>query len=45
MYDLEMETYCCMGEWIDKNNRPLLCELEGGVVILLGKEALFPRYR
>jgi hypothetical protein len=32
MYDLEMETYLRMEDWTDENNRPLLCELEDGVV-------------
>jgi hypothetical protein len=32
MYDLEMETYRRREDWTDKNNRPLLCELEDGVV-------------
>jgi hypothetical protein len=32
IYDLEMETYRRMEDWTDENNRPLLCELEDGVV-------------
>jgi hypothetical protein len=28
--DLRMELYRGMGNWMDENNRPLLCELEGG---------------
>ena len=30
--DLDLETYRAMGNWTDENNRPLLCEIEGGVV-------------
>jgi len=30
--DLDVETYRAMGNWTDENNRPLLCEMEGGVV-------------
>jgi hypothetical protein len=29
---LDMETYRAMGNWIDENNRPFLCELKNGVV-------------
>jgi hypothetical protein len=32
IYDLEMENYRRMEGWTDENNRPLLCELEDGVV-------------
>jgi hypothetical protein len=32
IYDLEMETYLRREDWTDENNRPLLCELEDGVV-------------
>jgi hypothetical protein len=31
MKDLDVETYRAKGNCIDENNRPLLCELEGGV--------------
>ena len=30
--DLDIETYSAMGNWTDENNRPLLCEIEGGGV-------------
>jgi hypothetical protein len=30
--DMNMKIYRDMGDWTDENNRPLLCELEGGVV-------------
>jgi hypothetical protein len=29
---LDVETYLAMDNWTDENNRPLLCELEEGVV-------------
>jgi hypothetical protein len=32
MKDLDMEIYRVMGNWTDENNRPLICEIEGGVV-------------
>jgi hypothetical protein len=32
IYDLDMENYRRMEGWTDENNRPLLCELEDGVV-------------
>jgi hypothetical protein len=32
IYDLDMETYRRREDWTDENNRPLLCELEDGVV-------------
>jgi hypothetical protein len=36
MYDLEMENYRRREDWTDENNRPLLCELEDGVVRTMG---------
>jgi hypothetical protein len=33
--DLDMEIYRAKGDWTDDNNRPLLCEIEGGVVTTL----------
>jgi hypothetical protein len=30
--DLDMEIYRAWGNWTDENNRPLLCEMEGGIV-------------
>jgi hypothetical protein len=30
--DLNVEAYRAMGNWTDENNRPLLCEIEGGIV-------------
>jgi hypothetical protein len=30
--NLDIEIYRAMGDWTDENNRPLLCELEEGVV-------------
>jgi hypothetical protein len=30
--DLDVETYRAMGNWTDESNRPLLCEMEDGVV-------------
>jgi hypothetical protein len=33
--DWNMETYLSMGNWTGENDRPLLCELEGGIVIKL----------
>jgi hypothetical protein len=33
--DFDMESYRSKGNWTDENNRPLLCELEGGVVTTL----------
>jgi hypothetical protein len=30
--DLNINIYRAMGDWTDDNNRPLLCEIEGGVV-------------
>ena len=32
---LDMEIYRARGDWTDENNRPLLCELESGVVRIL----------
>jgi hypothetical protein len=32
MQDLFMEIYRAKGDWTDENNRPLLCEIEGGFV-------------
>jgi hypothetical protein len=32
VHDLDMEIYRAKGDWTDENNRPLLCEIEGGVV-------------
>ena len=44
--DLDVETYRAMGNWTDENNRPLLCEMEGGFVrtfnILLAVQKGFP---
>jgi hypothetical protein len=33
-----MEIYRAKGDWTDENNRPLLCEIEGGVVGTLNFE-------
>jgi len=30
--DLDVDIYRARGEWTDKNSRPLLCEIDGGVV-------------
>jgi hypothetical protein len=30
--DLNMKIYRATGDWTDENNRPLFCEIEGGVV-------------
>jgi hypothetical protein len=30
--DLDLETYRSRGNWTDEDNRPLLCEIEGGVL-------------
>jgi hypothetical protein len=30
--DLNMKIFRVLGDWTDENNRPLLCEIEGGVV-------------
>jgi hypothetical protein len=32
IHDLEMDTFRRMENWTDENNRPVLCELEDGVV-------------
>jgi hypothetical protein len=36
IHDLDMEIYRAKGDWTDENNRPLLCEIEGGVVGTIG---------
>jgi hypothetical protein len=36
MYDLEMENYRRREDWTDGNNRPVICELEDGVVRTIG---------
>jgi hypothetical protein len=32
LYDFKTESYSQLGNWTDENNRPLLCELEDGIL-------------
>jgi hypothetical protein len=32
LYDFKTESYSQLGNWTDENNRPLLCELEDGLI-------------
>jgi len=38
--ELDVEEFCSMGDWTDENNRPLLCELEDGVVRTIHRSIL-----
>jgi hypothetical protein len=36
LHDFKTESYSQVGNWTDENNRPLLCEMEGGLIGTFG---------